>query len=103
MVGISHVSTKFHFFYTQGYVIYNSWIFQIWMFCIFKKKVVWVSETILVKSHLCVKMKKKMEIKQHAHVLKTMALAPLWECYEVATCEMWERIKDLCIVANFLG
>jgi hypothetical protein len=44
-----------------------------------------------------------MEIKQHAHVIKTMAPTPLWECYDIETREMWERIKGLCIVANFLG
>jgi hypothetical protein len=29
---------------------------------------------------------KKMEIKQPAHVLKTMAPTPLWECYDIETC-----------------
>jgi hypothetical protein len=43
-----------------------------------------------------------MEIKQHAHVIITMAPTPSWECYDIETCEMWERIKGLCIVANFL-
>jgi hypothetical protein len=33
-----------------------------------KKRVAWANETILVKSHLWVKMKTKMGIKQHAHV-----------------------------------
>ncbi len=44
-----------------------------------------------------------MGIKQHAHVLNTMAPTPLWECYGIETYEMWERRKGLYIVANFLG
>ncbi len=44
-----------------------------------------------------------MGIKQHAHVVNTMAPTPLWECYGIETYEMWERRKGLGIVANFLG
>jgi hypothetical protein len=29
-----------------------------------------------------------MGIKQHAHVVNTMALIPLCECYDIKTCEM---------------
>jgi hypothetical protein len=29
-----------------------------------------------------------MGIKQHAHVVNTMALTPLCECYDIETCEM---------------
>jgi hypothetical protein len=79
MVRISHVSTKFHFFNTEGYGLKTSITLgfsKFGCFAYFKKKVVWASETILVKSHLWVKMKKKMEIKQHAHVVKTMAPYP---------------------------
>jgi hypothetical protein len=34
---------------------------------------------------------------------KQKAPTPLWECYDIETREMWERIKGLCIVANLLG
>jgi hypothetical protein len=28
---------------------------------------------------------------------------PFTRCYDIETCEMWERIKGLCTVNNFLG
>jgi hypothetical protein len=48
-------------------------------------------------------MKKKMAIKQRAHVVNTMAPTLLCECYDIETCEMQERKKGLCVVANFLA
>jgi len=44
-----------------------------------------------------------MGIKQHDHVVNTMAPTPLCECYDIETCEMFQRRKGLCVVANFLG
>jgi hypothetical protein len=64
------------------------WTFQNWMFGMTSKKVVWASEIVLVKSHLWVKMKKKMRIKQHVHVVNTMASTSLCKCYDIETCEM---------------
>jgi hypothetical protein len=44
-----------------------------------------------------------MGIKQHAHVVNTMAPIPFMEVYDIETC-MWNMGKEkgfLCIVANF--
>jgi hypothetical protein len=40
-----------------------------------------------------------MGLKQHAHVCQHNGpLTPLWECYDIETCEMWEKEEMVCVL-----